>query len=132
MMHPYRYIKVERRGEVFCTTLCQPHLDELMVHELAGELRRLVEEDGCRKLALSLGPEAPQCLYSVFLAHLISLQRKLRERQGELMLCHASPPVRDIFAACGLDQLFHFVPDFEAAIAQWAKNFTAENAEQKP
>jgi anti-anti-sigma factor len=129
MTHPYRYIEVERRGEVFCVTLCHPHLDELMVHELASELRCLIEDDGCRKLALSLGPQAPECLYSVFLAQLISLQRELRQHQGELVLCHATPPVREIFVACGLDQLFYFVPDFDEAVAHWTKNLTAENAE---
>jgi hypothetical protein len=95
-------------------------LDELMIHELAGELRRLVVEDACRKLALSLGPDAPQCLDSVFLAHLITLERLLREHQGKLVLCYVPPPVREIFAASALDQLFHFLPDFDAAVAQWA------------
>ncbi len=92
-----------------------------MIHELAQELRRLVAEGDCRKMALSLGPESPECLYSIFLAKLITLQRLLRERQGELVLCHAQPTVRDIFEACGLNQLFHFLPDFDAAVAYWRK-----------
>lgn len=121
MTHPYRYVIVEHRGEVFCVRLRHSQMDELMIHELGGELRRLVADDGCRKLALSLGPDAPECLYSVFLAKLISLQRVLREHEGELVLCYASPPVREIFAACGLDQLFHFLPDFDAAVAHWTK-----------
>ena len=120
MTHPYRYIQVERRGDVFCTKLRQTQLDERMIHELAGELRRLVVEEACRKLALSLGPVAPQCLYSVFLAHLSRLQRILREHQGDLVLCYVSPPVREIFAACAVEKLFHFLPDFEAAVAHWA------------
>lgn len=121
MTRPYRFLNVERRGDVFCTRLRQTQLDELMIHELADEFRRLIDDDGCRKLALSLGPDAPECLYSVFLAKLIALQRELREHQGALVLCHASPPVREIFAACALDQLFHFVPDFDAAVTQFAQ-----------
>jgi hypothetical protein len=135
MTRPYHYIEVERRADVFCTRLRQKHLDESMIHELAGELRQVVTHESCRKMALSLGPDAPECLYSVFLAKLISLQRVLREHEGELVLCHVSPPVRNIFATCCLDQLFHFEPDFDAAVAYWAKNFTtesAENAEKKP
>jgi hypothetical protein len=116
---PYRYIEIEHRGDVFCTRLRQTQLDELMIHELAGELRGLVLEDGCRKLALSLGPESPQCLYSVFLAGLITLQRVLNEHEGGLVLCHVSPPVHEIFEACGLEQMFHFLPDFDAAVAYW-------------
>jgi hypothetical protein len=96
-------------------------LDEPTIHEATGELRSLVIEEGCRKMALSLGPESPECLYSVFLARLIALQRVLREHQGELVLCHVQPAVRDIFAACCLDRLFDFAPDFDAAIVYWSK-----------
>jgi anti-anti-sigma factor len=118
MTRPYRHIEVERRGEVFCVRLHHPRLDEPAIYELAGELRALVADEGCRKMALSLGPHAPECLYSVFLAKLITLQRVLREHGGELVLCHVQPVVRDIFAACCLEQLFHFLPDFEAAVGQ--------------
>ncbi len=117
MTRPYRHIEVEQRGEVYCVRLRHTRLDEPAVYELAGELRGLVTEEGCRKMALSLGPQAPECLYSVFLAKLISLQRVLGEHRGELVLCHVQPVVHDIFAACCLEQLFHFVPDFEAAVS---------------
>ena len=121
MAHPYRYIEVDRQGEICCVRLRQSRLDEPSVHEATGELRSLVTEGACRKMALSLGPESPECLYSVFLARLIALQRVLREHQGELVLCHVQPVVRDIFAACCLDKLFVFLPDFDAALAQWAR-----------
>ncbi|MHB1422982.1 MAG: STAS domain-containing protein [Gemmataceae bacterium] len=121
MTRPYHYIEVERRGDVFCTRLRQTHLDEPTIYDLVGELRRLVADDACRKMALSLGPQAPECLYSVFLAKLITLQRILHEHQGELVLCHVQPPVHDIFAACCLDRLFQFLPDFDSAVAYWTK-----------
>lgn len=117
MTRPYHYIDVACRGEVFCVRIPQKRLDEPMLLDMAGEVRNLIAEAGCRKMALSLGPESPECLYSIFLAKLISIQRLLRERQGELVLCHAQPAVRDIFASCCLDQLFHFLPDFEAAVS---------------
>jgi len=122
MSHPYRYIDVERRGEVFCVRLRKTRLDETMIYELSGELRDLVLDNGCRKMALSLGPEPPECLYSVFLAKLISLQRILREHEGELVLCQVQSPVYGIFAACCLERLFHFLPDFDAAAAHWTVN----------
>jgi anti-anti-sigma factor len=119
MTRPYRYIDVDCRGEVWCVRLRQPRLDEPSIYEATGELRNLVTHDSCRKMALSLGPESPECMYSIFLARLITLQRVLREHDGELVLCHAQPEVHDIFAACSLDQLFHFLPDFDAALAYW-------------
>ncbi len=120
MIRPYCHIDIERRGEVVCVRLRQTRLDEAMIFELAADLRGLVLDGGCRKMALSLGPDAPECLYSVFLAKLISLQRGLREHDGELVLCHVQPVVRNIFEACCLDRLFCFLPDFDAAVAHWA------------
>lgn len=119
MTRPYRYIAVEQRGDVFCTRLPHARLEEPMIHQLFGEMLDLITDSGCRKMALSLGPKSPECLYSIFLAKLISLQRLLREHQGELVLCHVQPAVRDIFTACCLDQLFHFLPDFDAAVAHF-------------
>jgi hypothetical protein len=119
MSRPYRFIAVERRGDVFCVRLRQTQLDEAMIQELAEELRDLIVANACRKLAVSLGPESPECLYSVFLAKLICLQRVLREREGELVLCDVQPDVYGIFTACCLEQLFRFVPDFNAAVAHW-------------
>jgi anti-anti-sigma factor len=121
MIRPYCHIDIECRGDVFCVRLRQQQLDEPMLYELAADLRGLVTDGGCRKMALSLGPESPECLYSVFLAKLITLQRVLREHGGELVLCHVQPLVHDIFEACCLDRLFHFLPDFDAAIAYWRK-----------
>src|SRR5215472_13624107 len=122
MSRPYRFIEVERRGDVFCVRLRQTRLDEMMIHELAGELRSLVLDDACRRMALSLGPGSPECLYSVFLAKLISLQRVLREHEGELVLCQVQPEVRHIVEACCLERLFQFLPDFDAAAAHWTVN----------
>ena len=121
MTRLHQYIDIDRRSDVCCVRLCHTRLDEAMIHELAGELRSVAANDDCRKMALSLGPESPECLYSIFLAKLITLQRVLRERQGELVLCDAQPMVREIFTACGLDQMFLFLPDFDAAIAHWTR-----------
>jgi anti-anti-sigma factor len=117
MLRTYRYLDVERRGDLFCVRLRRSRLDEAEVYEASAELMALVVEDGCRRMALALGPERLECLYSVFLAKLITLQRELTERGGELTLCEAGPEVRNIFAACGLDDRFRFLPDFEAATA---------------
>lgn len=119
MTRLHQHLDIDQHGDVCCVRLSHNRLDEPMIYELANELRGLVESDVCRKMALSLGPDAPDCMYSIFLAKLITLQRLLRERQGELVLCYAQPMVRDIFVACGIDRLFEFVPDFDAALARW-------------
>ena len=114
-----RLIQVDRHGDVFCVRLKRPRLDESDIFRLADELTDLVTRDGCRKLALSLGPLPPDCLYSVFLAKLVTVQRVLHEHGGSLLLCEAAPEVRSIFDATHLDRRFEFVPDFPAAVAHW-------------
>lgn len=116
----YSHLEVERRGDVFCVRLRFRRLEESDIHALADELITLARHDGCRKLALSLGPGSPDCLYSLFLAKMIMVQRVIREQGGEMVLCETTPEVVAIFEACRLDQHFHFVPDFEAAVAHWA------------
>jgi anti-anti-sigma factor len=119
-MERYRNIKVEHHGEVCCVRLRRPRLDEIEIYQTADELIDLCVRQGCRKLALSLGPEPPDCMYSVFLAKLIMIQRTLNEQGGEMVLCEVAPVVKTLFEACRLDNQFTFVPDFPAALARWA------------
>jgi hypothetical protein len=117
-MSPQQWIEVERRGDVWCVRLRKTRLEEGELAALTDELVGLVDR-GARKVALALGPESPEFLYSVFLARLVHLRRLLVDRGGDLALSHAGPEVRSIFGACALDQLFRFVPDFDTAVAHW-------------
>jgi anti-anti-sigma regulatory factor len=107
---------VDRIGDVTCVGLKSHRLGEDEVLQLADEVVALID-GGCRKLVISLGPEALQCLYSVFLAKLVMFQRLLRERGGALTLCDATPEMREVFRACRLDDLFVFAPDRGSAAA---------------
>jgi anti-anti-sigma factor len=115
MARQYRLITVDRKGAVFCVRLRKQHLEEQEVYALSEELLSLISEQNCRKMALSLGPDDLQCLYSVFLAKLITLRRRLLENGGGLMLCDVSPAVREVFAACHLHDYFDFAPDLSSA-----------------
>jgi hypothetical protein len=117
MSRSFQHITVERQNGCHCVRLRSFTMDETALRSMFTELLILVKEEGCRRLALSLGPGEPKCLYSVFLAKLITLQRVLREQSGRLFLCDASEQVRGIFRVCQLENLFHFVPDFAAACA---------------
>src|SRR5262245_52591361 len=117
MERPYRHIAVERTGDVWCVRLLQSRLEEPALYELCDELTQLVDRDGCRNLALSLGPEEPQFLYSVFLAKLVTLLRRLRAAGGGMILTDVGPDTRKIFEACRLVDLFDFKPDQAAAVA---------------
>ncbi len=114
---PFRQLDVDYQADVICIALRQRRLDEAAVLEVGDELLRLIHEQGCRKLVLSLGPEPLQCLYSVFLAKLVTVQRHLHEKGGQLKLCDLHPETRTVFEVCQLDEYFDFMPDRAKALA---------------
>jgi anti-anti-sigma factor len=114
-------IDIERHGEICCVRLRKTELEEEDLNQFSCEINQLIQDEGCRKLVLCLGPDGPLCLYSIFLAKLVSIQRHLGQGGGELRLAHVSPEIYKIFEACNLQTLFSFCPDQQAAIAEFAK-----------
>jgi hypothetical protein len=117
MNTPWRHIDVEARGDLRCVRLRQRRVEEENIDALGDELIAVGSEEGCARVALSLGPQPPDCLYSIFLGKLIAVQRRLRELGRTLLLCEAGPEVLAIFGACKLVEHFTFVADFDAAAA---------------
>lgn len=117
MERPYRFIDVDEQDGVVCVRLRQLILSDQELEALGAEIARLVDEHGSRKLVLTLGPEEPQCLYSVFLAKLVNLQKRLETDGGVLALAQLSPAAMSIFHAAGLDKFFRFFPNAAAARA---------------
>jgi anti-anti-sigma regulatory factor len=115
MQRPYQFIVLERDGDILCVRLQNPRVEDHQMEELGVELSRLIDDENGRKLVICLGPEEPDCLISVFLAKLISLQRRLDELDGALVLAHVSEHTRSVFRAAGLEKLFDFYPDQESA-----------------
>jgi anti-anti-sigma factor len=128
MPRPYRHIVVDREGEVFCVRFLDRRLDESGIYALADELFSLVTEEGCRKMALCLGPDKPEFMYSVFLAKLVTLRRLLMEREGSLILCEVSPLVLEVFQASKLDSHFRFAPDRKTAVATLGSPIKADKS----
>jgi anti-anti-sigma factor len=119
-------IDIERHGDICCLRLRKRELEESDLHQFSSEVNQLIQEEGCRKMVLSLGPDGPLCLYSIFLARLVSLQRRLRQAGGQLKLAHVGPEIFKIFQACNLQTLFEFCPDQKTALAELA-NFSGNS-----
>ncbi len=117
MQRPYRYIRVERQPAIFCVRLKQLTLTDLELEDLGAEIARLVDEENCRKLVLVLGPEEPKCLYSVFLAKLVNLQKRLENDGGALALAQLNDTSRAILESAGLEKFFRTFPDAASACA---------------
>jgi hypothetical protein len=117
MESSYRHLNVEVFGDVFFVALKDTRLDETEVYQLADELVSLISDRGCRKMILALGPDSPECLYSVFIAKLLMIRRRIVELGGVIKLCSVSPHVLGVFEACQLTGYFDFLPDKAAALA---------------
>ncbi len=121
MAHLYHHIAVEHRGEVCCVRMVRRRLTELDVHEMADEVINLIESEGCRKVLFCLGPGTPDCLFSVFLAKLVTLRRRLLEKEGQFKICEATPQALSVFDACNLHDYFDFYPDVDTGIASFER-----------
>ena len=119
-MNGYRLIEIECRDRVFCVRLKHTRLEELEIHELGEELRSLSDRHGCRFLAMSLGPQTPYCLYSVFLSQLVSIRNAFLKLGGGFVLCEVGPQTLSAFSACKLQTEFVFLPDFAAAVRHFS------------
>jgi anti-sigma B factor antagonist len=119
MHRSYQQLEYHQQDDVFCVRL-KKNLGEAELEQLSDELGRLIDEAGCRKMIISLGPGDLVCLYSVFLAKLITLQRRLEAVGGALVLTDLSPNTQEVFRATGLDRHFCFAPDQDSALRRLA------------
>jgi anti-anti-sigma factor len=116
MQRPYQHLDYQEQDGVFCVRLKGGNFHEEGLENLSAEMARLIDEEGCRKMVLSLGPGDLECLYSVFLAKLINLQRRLEGVGGSVVLSEVSTNTQDVFRATGLDRFFKFFPDQASAL----------------
>lgn len=116
-MNPFTLIDAQTNGEAVIVQLRRPRLDENQLGTLTEEILSAGSQNSCRKLVLRFGPKRVECLYSVFLAKLITLQRQLAEKQTGLVLSDVAPAVHNIFRACRLDSYFLFAPTLEEALS---------------
>jgi hypothetical protein len=118
MRRPYRHIVVEPKEDISVVRLRSHRMEETDILEMADEAVDMITRQGCRKMALSLGPDQVDCLYSVFLAKLVMIRRTMAEAGGRLKICDATPETIGVFEACHLKDYFDFVPELATAIAE--------------
>ncbi len=83
-------------------------VDRYEIMELGEELYKLAEKDHGKTL---LDFSSVQFLSSEVLGKLISMQRKVKARNGTMKLCNLSPEILEIFKLCNLDLIFDIKKD---------------------
>jgi hypothetical protein len=110
----FHQIDVNRRGDVFCVRLKHSKMNEVQLHQLGEELNQLVTESGCRLMALALGFDQIDCLYSSFIGKMMAVRKLLLEKGGHIKLCEVGPASLGVLKTCKLTELFDIHADFDS------------------
>lgn len=100
-----RRLKVEDIGDVTVINFIDKKiLDEQNIQVIGEQLFDLVEEENRRKLLLNF--KNVEYLSSAALGKLITLNKKLQEAGGRLVLCDIAPQIYEVFEITKLDKFF--------------------------
>ena len=89
-------------------------LDQSTVEIISQRLNELVEEKDRRRLLLEFSEV--KFLSSSLLGALISLQKKIAERNGRIVITSLRPELQRVFKIAKVDRLFEFYDDEEPGL----------------
>jgi len=89
-------------------------LDEQNIQAIGEQLFSLVEDVGRHKLLLNFGNV--EYLSSAALGKLITLNKKIQNVGGRLVLCHIDPAIYEVFKITNLNQLFKIYDEEQEAL----------------
>jgi len=110
-----RRLEVEDIGDVTVVNFTDRKiLDEQNIQIIGEQLFSLVDEIGRRKILLNFGNV--EYLSSAALAKLITLNKKLQQVEGRLILCNIDPQIKEVFEITKLNKMFTITPDQHAGL----------------
>ena len=92
-------------------------LDEANIAEIGQGLTALVEEQATPKLLLDFN--TVDHLSSAALGMLINVNKKVRERNGQLRLANIKPQIYEVFVITKLNKLFRILPTRQEGLASF-------------
>jgi anti-sigma B factor antagonist len=115
-MSQYRRIDVSKTGDVTLVRFQDKKiLDESMIEEFGTELFGLIDLDNRKAILLNF--EGVEFLGSAALGKLITLDRKVKGRQGRLKLSNICPEILEVFEVTKLNRVFDIRSSEEDALA---------------
>lgn len=79
-------------------------LDEIGITQIGDQLNALVSEEVAPKFVLDFANVSH--MSSRVLGMLITLHKRIREKQGELRLCNIQPSIYEVFVITRLNEIF--------------------------
>lgn len=108
-------LEVEDIGDVTVVNFTDKKiLDEQNIAVIGDQLFRLVDELGRTKLLLNFGNV--EYLSSAALGKLITLNRKVNQAGGKLILCSIAPQIYEVFEITKLNRVFTIHKEEQAAL----------------
>jgi anti-sigma B factor antagonist len=92
-------------------------LDEANIQEIGDEINRLIDDAGVPKILISF--ENVDHLSSAALGMLITINNRVRQKDGQLRLANIDPQIYEVFVITKLNKLFQIHKTTEEA----RKNF---------
>ena len=101
----YRHLELLRRGSASVVRLLNHRpLGAGEVAELTSEWNTIADCADCRSLRIDCSQVT--MMSSDLLSRLVVLQRRLKQKEGKLILCGLCPEVREVFRWTKLDHFF--------------------------
>ena len=92
-------------------------LDEANIQQIGDEIAKLVDEASQPKMLISF--ENVDHLSSAALGTLITINNKIRNKDGQLRLANIDPRIYEVFVITKLNRLFQIHDNAEQAIASF-------------
>jgi anti-sigma B factor antagonist len=106
---------VEHIGDVTVVNFVDPKiLDGQNIQIIGEQLFSLVDEEGWRKILLNFGNV--EYLSSAALGKLITLNKKLQQAGGKLILCNIDAQIHEAFEVTKLDKFFKIMKEEQQAL----------------
>jgi anti-sigma B factor antagonist len=110
-----RRLEVEDIGEVTVVSFTDKKiLDEQNIQVIGEQLFSLVDDLGRRKILLNFGNV--DYLSSAALGKFITLNKKVAQAGGKLILCNIAPQIYEVFEITKLNRLFKIEKEEQAAL----------------
>ena len=121
------YFTIDDRGTVVVARIAKTGLsEEDNIEQLGQELLMLVDQFGCRRLAVNF--QIVTLITSAALGKFIALHRNLHRREGRLVLCGVTEMMRDVLDATKLNEYFTVTATPDEAVALLREGAGGESA----
>ncbi|MFP4104944.1 MAG: STAS domain-containing protein [Phycisphaerae bacterium] len=89
-------------------------LDELSITQIGEQIEQLISEQETPRLVMDFQPVSH--MSSSALGMLITIHKRVRERDGQLRLCNIQPEIKEVFSITRLDEVFEIHDSRQVAL----------------